>query len=319
MNQPPATLAPNPPSEQPRVAAAPGSRPCQECGSPMDRRQRYCINCAARRADVSNPASRYFAAASRQRRTSAATPAPGGAGASSTGGARTAAVFFFVLLPIAVAVGVLVGRSGSDSDADKVLAALRDGSVAPTAASADAAKAETVSNSSQLLTSDFTLDKGFTVKLGLLPIDGTDQAAADDATSEAEDKGGKDVGIINPGDFTTDPDQGQDSYVLYSGEFEDRAAAEKALDGLKRDFPDAEVIAVDSGAAAGKSDDIGKVVAKTSHGTVHEVTAAPPSEEQVAHDTAIVNYTDLQQSLPDVTVVGGNPEDAPPLPTGAGD
>ena len=88
------------------------------------------------------------------------------------------------------------------------------------------------------------------------------------------------------------------------------------------------MIAVDSGTAAGKSDDIGKVVAKTSHGTVHEVTAAPPSEEQVAHDTAIVNdianqtgedYTDLQQSLPDVTVVGGDPEDAPPLPTGAGD
>jgi len=295
----------------------------------MDRRQRYCINCAARRGDVANPASRYFAAASRRRRVASA-PVASASGAGATGGARASAVFFFVLLPIAVAVGVVVGRSGSDSDTDKVLAALRDGSIAPAAATADTAAgadtSKTVSDS--LLTSDFTLEKGFTVMIGTLPIDGTDQAAADEAKSAAEDKGAEDVGIINPGDFTTDPDQGQDNYLLFAGEFEDRAAAEKALGDLKKDFPDAEVIGVDSGSAAGKTDSVGKVVAKTSHGTVHEVTAAPPSEEQVAHDTQIVNnianqtgedYTDLQQSLPDVTVVGGNPEDAPPLPTGAGD
>lgn len=330
MNQPPATLTPNPPAEKPRTKAAPGSRPCEECGAPMDRRQRYCINCAARRGDVANPASRYFAAASRTRRA-AADPAGRRPPADATNGARTAAVFFFVLLPIAVAVGVIVGRSGSDSDTDKVLAALRDGSIAPAAATADTATAgssKTVSDS--LLTSDFTLDKGFTVKIGALPIDATDQAAADDAKSKAEDKGAEDVGIINPGDFTTDPDQGQDDYILYSGEFSDRGAAAKTLAGLKKDFPDAEVIAVESGgdAAPGKTDDIGKVVAKTEHGTVHEVTAEAPSEEQVAHDTEIVNdianqtgddYTDAQQQLPDVTVVGGNPEDAPPLPTGAGD
>ena len=89
------------------------------------------------------------------------------------------------------------------------------------------------------------------------------------------------------------------------------------------------MVAVETPApAAGKSDEVGKVVAKTSHGAVHEVTAEPPSEEQVPHDTEIVNeianqtgedYTDMQQTLPDVTVVGGDPEDAPPLPTGAGD
>ena len=58
------------------------------------------------------------------------------------------------------------------------------------------------------------------------------------------------------------------------------------------------------------------------------MTTEPPSEEQVEHDTAIVNeianktgkdYIETQQSLPDVVVVGGDPEDAPPLPTGAGD
>jgi len=46
---------------------------CQECGAPLDRQQRYCVNCAARRSDASNPAARYFAAASRDRRRVGAT------------------------------------------------------------------------------------------------------------------------------------------------------------------------------------------------------------------------------------------------------
>ena len=335
MSQPQGIVTEEPPvaaHPQPAATAASGPyEPCQECGAPMDRQQRYCVSCAARRADVSNPASRYFAAASRQRRrgtTSGSSQPP-----TTSNGTRAAGVFFFALLPIAVAVGVLVGRGGSSTDDDALLAALRQ-SDAGAIAAADQAKTEDVSTATDLLSSDFSLDQGFTVKIGALPVDGTDQAAVDQAKSDAEDKGAEDVGIINPGDYATTPDQGQKSYILYSGEFKDRGSAEKALAGLKKDFPDAEVIGVKSSAAAGASSAKGgdvnqnKVVAETSHGTVHQVSTAPPSKEQVEHDTAIVNdignqtgedYTDLQQSLPDVTVVGGNPEDAPPLPTGAGD
>lgn len=332
MNQPQASVT------EPRVAEPPhlvtpvttgAHEPCQECGAPLERRQRYCINCATRRADVSNPASRYFAAASRQRRKSAAVASAPPPNAGS--GAKTAGVFFFALLPIAVAVGVIVGRSGSGTDEEALLAALRDGNATASVASSDAGKAEIVSSSTDLLASDFTLDDGFTVQLGLLPIETTDQVAADEATAEAEDKGASEVGIINPGDYATTPDQGQDSYILYSGEFKSRGDAEKGLADLKKDFPDAEVIEVRSSAAAGGSGgdlNSAKVISETPHGTVHQVTTAPPSEEQVAHDTAIVNgignetgedYTDLQQTLPDVVVVGGDPDDAPPLPTGSGD
>ena len=159
---------------------------CQECGAPLDRQQRYCVNCAARRSDASNPASRYFAAASRQRRLARAPADPERSSRSGTG--RAAAVFFFALLPIAVAIGVVVGRTGS-GDEDKLLAALREGNVTAAAASTDAGAGQTATVSSKLLVSDFSLDKGFVVELDKLPIDGTDQAAADQAKSDAEDKG----------------------------------------------------------------------------------------------------------------------------------
>jgi hypothetical protein len=100
---------------------AQGIEPCEECGAPMDPQQRYCVECAARRGNGSNPSSRYFAAMSKKSRrplTRSQTKAPGG-------GSRAAAVGFFALLPIAVALGVVVGRSGSgDSNEEALLKAL---------------------------------------------------------------------------------------------------------------------------------------------------------------------------------------------------
>jgi hypothetical protein len=103
------------------LTKAQGIEPCEECGAPMDPQQRYCVECAARRGNGSNPSSRYFAAMSKKSRrplTKGQAKAPGG-------GSRAAAVGFFALLPIAVALGVVVGRSGSgDSNEDALLKAL---------------------------------------------------------------------------------------------------------------------------------------------------------------------------------------------------
>jgi SPOR domain len=335
---PPASPAPPsvPPPSEPLHLATPVAgtyEACQQCGAPLDRRQRYCVSCGSRRGDTTNPASRYFAAASHRRRQGGAVAGRPVSAQPQASSARTAAVFFFILLPIAVAVGVLVGRGGSDTDNAALLAALKQsGATASTAAGAAATDAS--NTSSNLLPSDFSLDKGYTVLIGQLPIDGTDQAAADTAKSDAEGKGAKDVGIINPGDFVTKPDQGQDSYVVYSGEFKTKGDAEKALTGLKKDFPDAKVIGVTAGGSSaggstsGGSADAGHVVAQTQHGDVHQVSGLAPSDEQVQQDTETVNhiadqtgadYTNQQQQLPDVISIGGNPDDAPPLPTGAGD
>ena len=99
-----------------------GYEPCEECGAPLDPQQRYCVNCAARRGNGANPASRYFAAMSKKARRPLTRPP-----AKSGPGSRAAAVGFFALLPIAVALGVVVGRSGGgESDNEALLQALRN-------------------------------------------------------------------------------------------------------------------------------------------------------------------------------------------------
>ena len=96
--------------------------PCEECGAPMDPQQRYCVNCAARRGNGANPSSRYFATMSKRARRPLVGPAPKQAPTS-----RAAAVGFFALLPIAVALGVMVGNSNSSEDnGDALLQALRE-------------------------------------------------------------------------------------------------------------------------------------------------------------------------------------------------
>jgi hypothetical protein len=102
-------------SDENPLAKPQGLEPCEECGAPMDPQQRYCVECAARRGNGSNPASRYFAAMSKKSRrplTKSQAKAPGG-------GSRAAAVGFFALLPIAVALGVVVGRSGGSGDSNE--------------------------------------------------------------------------------------------------------------------------------------------------------------------------------------------------------
>jgi hypothetical protein len=104
------------------VRRAPAYEPCEECGAPMDPQQRYCVNCAARRGNGANPSSRYFATMSKRARRPLVGPAPKQAPTS-----RAAAVGFFALLPIAVALGVMVGKSNSGEDnSDALLQALRE-------------------------------------------------------------------------------------------------------------------------------------------------------------------------------------------------
>ncbi len=74
----------------------------------MDPQQRYCVNCAARRGNGANPASRYFAAMSKRSRRPLIGPP-----AKQSPTSRAAAVAFFALLPLAVGLGVVVGRSDS--------------------------------------------------------------------------------------------------------------------------------------------------------------------------------------------------------------
>lgn len=270
---------------------------CEECGAPLDEKQRYCVSCGARRRDKGGPAVQYFASAGRRSRRGAGR-APAGSGT------RAAAVLFFVVLPIAVAIGVLVGKGNGNNDqgiadAIKSLQARggSGGQLASTAATTP-------------ITSDFTLAKGYTVELETLPVDGTDQAAVDSAKRGATSQGAAAVGIINTSEFTVTPAPPANTYVLYSGQFKSKAEATKALGRLKGKFKDAQVVSVKKNTSGE-----GQLVNKTAYGDVHKVEGFTPTAQKVASDTAIVNqeaqktgknYIDSQKDLPDVIVVGGS-------------
>lgn len=281
---------------------------CEECGAPLDEKQRYCVSCGARRRDKGGPAVQYFANAGKRRR--------GPGKATGTSGARAAAVLFFVVLPIAVAIGVLVGKgNGNDNQdiADAIKNLQTNGGGTALASTAAATP----------ITSDWTLDKGYTVELKTLP-QSSDQAAVDAAKKAATSQGATDVGVINPADFAVTPAPQGGGYVLYSRQFKTKAEATKAIAKLKPKFPGALVVAVKRNAGG----DQGQLVDKTAYGDVHKVEGFAPSAQKVASDTALVNqqaqktgqnYVDSQKDLPDVIVVGGSGGGSTPGSQGNGD
>jgi hypothetical protein len=96
---------------------------CEHCGAALDEQQRYCVVCGGRRSDADNPAVRYFAAAAqRERRQRLAAES---ASTGNGGLARVAAAIVLAVLPLAVGVGVLLGRGGDASVDPRLLAALR--------------------------------------------------------------------------------------------------------------------------------------------------------------------------------------------------
>src|SRR5436190_22155737 len=214
--------------EQTTENGATSYAPCEECGAPLDEKQRYCVSCGARRRDKGGPAVQYFAKAGRRTRR-----VPGKAGGAS--GARAAAVLFFVVLPIAVAIGVLVGKGNGGNDNQDLAAAIKGLQANGTGSTLASTAAATP------ITSDWTLDKGYTVELKTLPSEGTDQAAVDAAKKEATGQGASDVGIINSSEFAVAPAPPAGAYVLYSGQFKSKGEATKALGKLKAKFKDAQV------------------------------------------------------------------------------
>jgi hypothetical protein len=281
---------------------------CEECRAPVERDQRYCVQCGARQTHAHNPAVNYFAAAARRTRGSSGYSR----GTSALRGPVSG--LFFVLLPLAVAAGVLVGRSGSaSSNNDKLIAALLNqrpaaGSVSPTAP----VNAATMSSGN--LPSDFSLPSGFVVKLSTLPVQGSDQAAVTKAEQEARANGATQVGLINPKEFSTTPSQGAGNYLIYSGEFKKRSDAEKALAKLTSRFPGAAVISVASTGAINTTGSA-PALAHTSYGTVHQVAGSKPTAQQIQQDKKIVqkinkevgkSYVNAQKGLPDTIAVTGN-------------
>jgi hypothetical protein len=85
---------------------------CDQCQSPLEPRQRYCVVCGSRRLHGDDPAARYLAEATRRAR--AGTPV---ATAPTARRPTSLSTLALALIPLAAALGVLAGRSQAPSDA----------------------------------------------------------------------------------------------------------------------------------------------------------------------------------------------------------
>jgi hypothetical protein len=260
-----------------RAALGPQGEPCPECGSPLARDQRYCLTCGARRGGLSPVLSEEVRRPGARTTTTVATPAPVAAAAPWKLDAGLLAGVGCLLL--ALLVGVLIGRSGGGSDAQQASTPqVVTVGAAPTATPAGAA-------ANVALTPDWPAGKrGFTVELQTLPKDGTDAAAVAAAKQAAAAKGAPDVGALDSDQYAS---LGGGTYVIYSGQYADRAAAAKALKARKGAFPGAKVVEVSDAGTA-------KVAAGADAATGKE--KAPSRAEQAAGAKAI---QDVQNASPE--------------------
>lgn len=86
---------------------------CETCDAPVDREQRYCVSCGTHRRLVADPAARYLALASARARAARAGARPGAGRRRNQAPSSLLTALVLAVIPVAVAIGVLVGHSGS--------------------------------------------------------------------------------------------------------------------------------------------------------------------------------------------------------------
>jgi hypothetical protein len=219
-------------------------------------------------------------------------------------------------VPLAIGLGVLVGRSSNNGDA-RLLAALRNQrpqvvANTPTATAATGTAATGSGNGT--VSSTFPLQSGYAVELQTLPGTGTTTAQISSAESAARAKGAPKVGLIVQTQYTVTPKPAAGAYVVYGGAYKTRAQASQELSKLRSKFPKAVVIQVQSTSAgsANSTASGAKVVARTKYGVVHQVVGYHPTAAAMKAGGQIVNkiqkeigknYTNAQKGLPDVIPV----------------
>jgi len=196
------------------------------------------------------------------------------------------------VLLLAMGVGVLIGRSGASKQG--ALPAQVISVASPTATGAT-----TTPSGEASFTGDWPSGtSGYTVQLQTLPQSGTAVSAVESAKSAASAKGAKTVGALKSEEFSS---LSAGSYVIYSGVYNKKPEAEKALAGLKKSFPGAKVIKVSDGGSGSATEP-----PTTSKGGVGESESkpAPPSVLNKLKGTKGKSYEEQSKSLPNVVETG---------------
>jgi hypothetical protein len=216
----------------PDQTQAAGADRCPSCGVAMARDQRYCLNCGARRG-----APRVMPEAE----GALVETAPVVTDQRPADVSPLAAVIGIALLGGMLLIGVLIGRSGSDDTTTPAPIVQVDGQTT-TPTTTDPTTPTTTTPPTGAVTSDWPPDKqGFTIQLSLVPKDGATQQTVDAAKEAATSSGATDVGAL---DSDLYPTGAPGNYVIYSGVYDARKQATKALEKVGASFPDATVIEV---------------------------------------------------------------------------
>jgi hypothetical protein len=278
-------------SSESTTASPPSSEPCATCGAPLAVDQRYCLECGARRAYLSS----MLAAGPHGSDTPVPAAEPGVTPTPPmrTGGA-TAVIAGVGVLLLAMGVGVLIGRSSGSSSGKETAAVAPVISVAaPSTGAAAGAPPSTAAFSD-----DWPSGKdGYTVQLQTLPEAGTEVGAVAAAKAAAAAKGATGVGALKSDDYSS---LAAGSYIVYAGVYTTKPDAQKALPGLKKNFPGATVVKVSNSAQSsaaspsGSESGVGQTPSKP----------APPTVLNNLRKGGGGSYEQKSKNLPNVVSTG---------------
>jgi len=219
--------------------------PCVSCGAALADDQRYCLNCGHRRAGERVPYAELLAGREAHDVFAEELPPeepprrrwhPG----LLAGGGALAGV---LLLALGVALGLLIKGDQEPRIVERTIASKPPDIIVNAGGGGEAGETTGVSD----FTSDWPEGKsGHTVQLSTLP-NTSPSSDVDTAKSEAETNGAADVGALDSDEYTS---LESGNYVIYSGVFTGKGSKKKAqaeVKKLKKDFPDAKVVAVSSG------------------------------------------------------------------------
>ena len=204
-------------------------------------------------------------------------------------------------------LGVLIGRTGDGQNTSQAPVV-----AATTAATTPTPGATTASTATTDTTVSFKADwpsgqEGFTIELATLPKGSADGAAVETAKADLLTKGAADVGALDSDEFASLP---AGNYVLYSGIYDTKAEAEKALEPLKASFPDAQVVEVSTSSGGGTTEvATGGLSDNGATTDPDKVVEASTDDLEALSEATGEDYEEAQKKLPPTIATPG---EAPP-------
>jgi hypothetical protein len=286
-------------------ASAAAIAQCRACAAPLADDQRYCLECGEPRPGAGRPLPAGL------RRSAASEPASAVAPTRPAGGSLATWLAGLACLLLAVGVGVLIGRSGGE----RVPAAPI--TISGAAAGAPSAGATPSAAAPVSFRSDWPAGRrGWTVALQALPKDGTDDAAVARAKTAASDRGAADVGALESDAYRS---LTPGSYVVYSGVFGSRSAANAARTDLVKTFAGARVVQVSDTGAPGAGETAAARKAKRET-TARAKPKAAGAGKRASAGSGTANAFEKSKKLPRTLGTGGKPppKDSKPAAGGSG-